>query len=64
MHKTKKERKTIVCVYMQTYRECVRAIVLPHLQQGHHHLMEFISRQSAVAVHIEHFEANCELREM
>ena len=41
-----------------TYRECVCAIVLPHLQQGHHHFMEFISRQNPITVHIEHFEAN------
>lgn len=46
-------------LHLRTYRKCVCAIVLPHLQQGHHHFMEFISRQNPITVHIEHFEANC-----
>lgn len=46
------------CVHLRTYRKCVCAIVLPHLQQGHHHFMELISRQNPITVHIEHFEAN------
>lgn len=49
-----------VCVCVWTYRECVCAIVLPHLQQSHHHFMEFISRQNPITVHIKHFEANCQ----
>lgn len=50
-------------MWEQTYRECVCAIVLPHLQQGHHHFMEFISRQDSIAVHIKHFEANWQWNE-
>lgn len=41
-----------------TYRKYVCPIVLPHLQQGHHHLMKLISRQNPITVHIKHFKAN------
>lgn len=50
-------------LHLHTYRKCVCAIVLPHLQQGHHHFMEFVSRQNPITVYIEHFEANCWWRE-
>lgn len=46
-----------------TYRERVCAIVLPHLQQGHNHFMEFISRQNPITVHIKHFKANCQIKD-
>lgn len=43
---------------VQTYRQSVCPIVLPNLQQRHHHLVKFISRQNPVVVHIEHLKAD------
>ena len=41
-----------------THGEGVRAVVLPHLLQGHHHVLHLLSRQDAIAVHIKHLETD------
>lgn len=41
-----------------SYRDRVRPVVLPHLQQCSHHLPDLLSRQHPITIHIKHFEAN------
>lgn len=42
-----------------TYRENVCTVILPHLQQRHHHLVYLISGQNAIPIYVEHFKTNC-----
>lgn len=42
-----------------TYREGVCTVILPHLQQRHHHLMDLIPGQKSIPIYIEHFKTNC-----